>query len=197
MKDYLEIDFQNMDKSPALETLIQEKADGLEKYNKDIISCLVSVAKPHAHQSSGSGYSVRIEVRIPPNQQLVATEHSSHGQIHDPPEKVVRKAFDAMQRQVRDLKEIIQDSHHEQPDENQPGLVVVLDKEKRFGIIKTVAGRDIFFSEGAVLNDDFERLEVGTSVRYEDEPGEEGPRATTVQIVDKRGGSIASPSPNA
>jgi hypothetical protein len=37
------------------------------------------------------------------------------------------------------------------------------------------------------LRDDFERLEVGTGVRYCPSEGEQGPQASTVKIVDKPG----------
>jgi hypothetical protein len=37
------------------------------------------------------------------------------------------------------------------------------------------------------LHDDFERLEIGTGVRYFPSEGEQGPQASTVQIVDKPG----------
>ena len=37
------------------------------------------------------------------------------------------------------------------------------------------------------LNDDFDRLEPGTGVRYVEEAGAKGPQASTVQIVDKPG----------
>jgi len=41
------------------------------------------------------------------------------------------------------------------------------------------------------LNDDFDRLEIGTGVRFVEEPGEEGPQASTVQIVDKPGSRLS------
>jgi cold shock CspA family protein len=41
--------------------------------------------------------------------------------------------------------------------------------------------------KNAVLHTDFERLEIGTGVRYFPSEGEEGPQASTVQIVDKPG----------
>ncbi len=38
-----------------------------------------------------------------------------------------------------------------------------------------------------MLEHDFERLEVGTQVRFAEEMGEKDPQATSVQIVDKPG----------
>jgi cold shock CspA family protein len=38
-----------------------------------------------------------------------------------------------------------------------------------------------------VLHDDFERLSVGTEVRFNPQQGEQGPQASSVQIVAKPG----------
>jgi len=195
MQEPLEISFNGIDKTPQLESLIREKTERLEKFSDAIISCHVDVAQPHAHQDSGSGYRVRIELRVPPKDSLVAHEHSSHGNIHDQVETVIRRAFEAVERQLKEHTERLRESQRESTQEDAPGTVIVIDKEKRFGIIKTVSGRDIYFTDNAVLHDDFDRIEIGTAVRYEDQPGDEGPRASTVEIVEKKGQPMANPSP--
>ena len=43
-----------------------------------------------------------------------------------------------------------------------------------------------------MLQGDFPRLEIGTGVRFVEERGEEGPQASTVQIVDKPGARAGS-----
>lgn len=190
-----EISFSNVEKTPRLESLIHEKTERLEKFFDNLISCHIDVAQPHAHPDSGSGYRVRIELRVPPKDQLVAHEPSSHGEINDTVETVVRRAFDAVERQLKAHVERLRDTRREHTEENQPGTVIVIDKEKRFGIIKTVAGRDVYFADKAVLHDDFDRIEIGTAVRYVDQAGDDGPRASTVEIVEKKGQPMARLDP--
>lgn len=198
MQEPLEVSFTHIDKTPELDALIEEKVQRLEKFCDNLISCHVSVSEPHAHQDSGSGYRVRIEARIPPNQQIVAHEHSSHGDIRDTVETIIRRAFDATERQLKEHVERLREGNRDTLDEEDaPGIVTIIDKEKRFGIIKTITGRDIYFADKAVLHDDFDRIEVGTSVRYEDQPGDEGPRATTVEIIEKKGEPMVKPGPKA
>ncbi|HKK18455.1 MAG TPA: HPF/RaiA family ribosome-associated protein [Opitutales bacterium] len=194
MQQPLEISFNDIEKTPELDALIHEKAGRLEKFCDNLVSCHVSVAKPHAHQETGSGYRVRVEARIPPNHQIVAHEHSSHGELHDNVETVIRRSFDAAERQVKEhVAKLREDERESFDDEDAPGIVTVIDKAKRYGIIKTVAGRDIYFADKAVLHDDFDRIEIGTSVRYEDQSGDEGPRASTVEIVEKKGEPMVKP----
>jgi cold shock CspA family protein len=56
-----------------------------------------------------------------------------------------------------------------------------------YGFLKTPDGREIYFHQNAVVGTDYERLEVGTQVRFEETMGDMGPQATTVRIVDKPG----------
>jgi len=66
-------------------------------------------------------------------------------------------------------------------------LVVRVFRDKGYGFIKTVEGEEYYFHKNSVLHDDFERLKIGTEVRFAEELGREGPQASSVQIVNKRG----------
>src|SRR2546427_559512 len=57
-----------------------------------------------------------------------------------------------------------------------------------YGFLRTRDGRQIYFHRRSVLHDGFERLAIGTEVRFEEEDGSDGPQASTVQIVSKPGG---------
>ena len=71
------------------------------------------------------------------------------------------------------------------PEQETVAFVARLMPEQGYGFIKTLEGRELYFHRNSVLNDDFERLEIGTGVRDVAGAGEEGPQAATVQIVDK------------
>lgn len=87
----------------------------------------------------------------------------------------------------------LREGQREHTEDDPPGIVIVVDKEKRYGIIKTVAGWDVYFNDEAVLHDDFGRIEIGTAVRYVEQPSDDGPRASTVEIVEEKGPAMAKP----
>ncbi|MFB2918273.1 MULTISPECIES: cold-shock protein [Aerosakkonema] len=70
-------------------------------------------------------------------------------------------------------------------------LVTKLFPEQDYGFIRSLDGRDIYFHRNSVLHDDYDRLEVGTGVRYVEQSGEMGPQER-VQIVDKPGVRVDS-----
>ncbi len=59
-----------------------------------------------------------------------------------------------------------------------------------YGFIETVDGREIYFHRNSLVGDTpFEALEPGAGVAFSEEAGEEGPQASSVRVVDRRGRS--------
>ena len=69
------------------------------------------------------------------------------------------------------------------------GVVARLGEE--YGFIRTVDGRDVYFHKNSVLDFDWDALDEGAGVAFEEEDGNEGPQASTVRVVDARRGSKA------
>ena len=55
--------------------------------------------------------------------------------------------------------------------------------EAGYGFLETPDGREIYFHRHSVLHPGFDRLAVGTEVRFVEEAGEKGPQASTVAIA--------------
>jgi cold shock CspA family protein len=54
-----------------------------------------------------------------------------------------------------------------------------------YGKIETPDGRHVYFHRNSLVGDDFAALEIGSEVRFVEEPGELGPQASTVHLVGK------------
>jgi cold shock CspA family protein len=112
--------------------------------------------------------------------------------MHDPPLKVVRGAFVAVERQMRELAAKRRGETKTHPEQQLMAVVVKIFPEKGYGFLRNLEdGREIFFHERSVIQDHFERLEIGTGVRYVESAGDEGLQASTLQIVDKPGAKSA------
>jgi cold shock CspA family protein len=196
MEAPLELSFRNVQKTAALEDLIRERAAKLEQFHSHTMSCRVAVERLHEHQKSGNPYRVRLAVRVPPGHDLVVDERPKKHSMHDTMERVLIDAFKAMERQLKKLsdRQHMEVKHHDVP----IAFVVRFFKEQGYGFIKTPEeGREIYFQRAATLHRDWERLAVGTQVRFEEVMGEKGPQATTVQIIDKPGQRIPDREPEA
>jgi cold shock CspA family protein len=192
MRVPLEISFRGMEKIDAVEALIREKAADLDRLCSDIISCRVAVEVPQQHQRSGRPYRVRINVGIPAGHEVVVRRESSEGMLHEELPATVRDAFEVAKRQVRKIVEKRRGEVKSPPEDLSTAFVVRLFRKEGYGFIKDEEGRELYFHKNAVLHSDFDRLEIGTGVRFEEEEGEEGPQASTVQIVDKPGALVGA-----
>jgi ribosome-associated translation inhibitor RaiA len=99
MQDHLQITFRGMSPSPAIELLVRERAERLERVGPQIQRCRVVVDQPHRHQHKGSAFSVRLDITTPEDEVVVTREPDSHCN-HEPVQNAIRSAFDAAARQL-------------------------------------------------------------------------------------------------
>ena len=62
------------------------------------------------------------------------------------------------------------------------GKIHRLIKDKRYGFIRDKQNNDYFFHASSIKNADFDYLEVGTEVEFEDEDTEKGLRASDIYV---------------
>jgi cold shock CspA family protein/ribosome-associated translation inhibitor RaiA len=190
MKPIIEVHYRNVEKTPSIEGLIEEKVAKLQQVCADLISCRVSVERPQQHQRAGNPYRVRLDLKVP-GREIVAVRESSKGDMHDSLAKVLRDAFTAARRRLREYMERIQGEVKVHPEREMQAVVVRLFPDEGYGFLKTLEGREIYFHRNSVLDGGFGRLAIGTGVRFQEEMGVKGPQAATVQIVDKSGATLS------
>lgn len=189
-----EIKFHGVDRSPWVETYIGERVQRLERFAEGITSCHVTLAQEQASHTKGNRYSVMVEVRLPPNNDLAVRKMKD---IRDMPAQLpalINLAFGAIERQLKKAAALRREERLRADGEQPHGMVEKLFAEG-YGFIRTVDdNRQYYFHRNSVLHDDFDRLAVGTEVRFSAEEGDKGPQASSVQIVSKPGALEGSPA---
>ncbi|PSB15623.1 DNA-binding protein [filamentous cyanobacterium CCP1] len=182
--------YRDVEKTTAIESLIQEKIAKLEQVCDYVSSCRIVVETIHKRPSHGSPYRVRIDMTVPPSHELVAESNPAEANQYVELDTVIRDAFSRAERQLRELarkqRESERTTSHDLQDDT--AFVVRIFRDQGYGFLKTLSAEEIYFHRNSVLHDDFDRLEVGTAVRFVAAPqGEQEAHASTVQIVDKPG----------
>ena len=103
METPLEIVFQGMGSSFAIEERIRKEAEKLERYHSRITACRVVIEAPHRRHEKGNLFSVRVEITVPGRPPIVVSRNPSDHQSHEEPYVAVRDAFDAARRQLQDI----------------------------------------------------------------------------------------------
>jgi ribosomal subunit interface protein len=177
----IEIRFHNMDRSAAIEDDIRERAKKLERFAEDIVSCRITVEAPHRRHRQGQLYRVAVDIRIPGG-EVVASRDPGADHSHEDVHVAVRDAFNAARRQLQDLVRARRGDT--KPREEWPhGTITALHPEQDYGWITTDDGREIYFHRNSVTNADFNSLEAGATVRFNEESTDSGPKASMVHVV--------------
>ncbi|HZU37908.1 MAG TPA: HPF/RaiA family ribosome-associated protein [Gemmataceae bacterium] len=179
----LQVSFRHMEHSKAIETLIRKKAERLDKFAGDIMSCRVVVEPAGKHHEQGNLYEVRIDLTLPGEEIAVTRESSQHKEYRDI-EVALRDAFDTARRKLEDYVRRRRGAvkTHEVPPH---GRVSQLFPAQGYGFIETPDGREVYFHRHSVMHEAFERLQVGTEVVFVEEQGQKGPQASTVRLVGR------------
>jgi ribosome-associated translation inhibitor RaiA/cold shock CspA family protein len=177
----LQITFHGMEPSPAVEARIREKVAKLELFHDRIVGCKVVVEAPHRHHK-GKLYNVCIDISVPGKDIFVGhtgPQNHAHEDIH----VAIRDAFNAAGRLLEDhVRRMRGDvKTHRAP---LHGKVVRLFEDYGFA---EQDGQEVYFHKNSVVDDAFDKLEVGSEVRLviAESEGVEGAQASTVTPIGK------------
>jgi cold shock CspA family protein/ribosome-associated translation inhibitor RaiA len=181
----LQIPIRNLERSPALETRIRERAQRLERFSAQPVRCRVIVDTPHGRGQQGHLYERHIQPTTPGG-EVVATREHRERRSHEDVYLALRDAFRPVRRQLDDYgRKRHRDVKHPEPE--PIGRVSNRSPPGEFGHIETDDGRTIYFHRHSLVGGDFDRLTTGTKVRYVEEGGERGPQSSAVRAVTDPG----------
>ncbi len=100
-----EISYRGVNKTDALENLIADKIAKLEQVYDRISSCRIVLEQVHEHPESGSPYRVRLDITVPESREVVVDKSPDDGKQYPPLEAIIRDAFEAAMRQLRELNQ--------------------------------------------------------------------------------------------
>ena len=182
MAEFVEISFKDVSRNSVIDSLIREKVVKLEKICVRMTSCRITVEQSQHHQRKGNPYRVVIEMMVPPGHEIVAGEQSNKGEALP---SVIRKAFHAAQRQLKELTERQHGIVKNHPQQDANGIVEKLFPRRGYGFIKTLDSQeDVYFHRNSVVHNGFDRIRAGMGVHFTSEQGEKGLQATSVEIVN-------------
>jgi cold shock CspA family protein/ribosome-associated translation inhibitor RaiA len=180
MQRPLQITFRDIQPSPAVAEHIRMRADKLDNLYDRISTCRVAIESPNRHVFSGKHYEVHIDLIVPGAELAVARQHG----IEDTDVYVaIDRAFEEAERMVRDH---VTKTRVRRFNGTPHGIVVKLFRDRGYGFLQSIDGREIYFHQHSVLNRRWPQLEVGCKVRYAEEDGDKGPQASTVELVRAR-----------
>jgi cold shock CspA family protein/ribosome-associated translation inhibitor RaiA len=172
-----QISVRNVEDSDAARALVQQCVEKLEVFYGRIISCRVMIEVPQRFPAgSPVVYNVRVDIRVPGEEIVIRRQ--ANPELHT----AIQNAFDAAGRRLQDYARRIRGDIKQSATMSR-GTVTQLFPFEGYGFLTTDDGREVYFHRHSVLDAAFERLEVGSVVRFVEEVGVKGPQASTVTLA--------------
>ena len=181
MQTQPQVSFDDIPSDEAVRDAVLRHIDELESTSDRITGCHVVVAQPHRHHRAGRLYSVRIDL-IVPGAEIVVNRNHPLDHAHEDVFVALRDSFNAVRRQLEDHVRHLRGA--EKPHTPRAmGRVTQIFPLQGYGFLETPDGREIYFHQHALSENDFRMVDVGSTVRFSVEEGDEGPQAAHVQLV--------------
>ncbi len=105
----LQISFEGIEHSDALEVRVREEVDKLEQFYDRITSARVVFARPQHRRNKGDFYQLRIHLTVPGAADIAVSREPGLNGAHEDAYVTIRDAFSAARRQLQDLDRKRQD----------------------------------------------------------------------------------------
>ncbi|HEU5261777.1 MAG TPA: HPF/RaiA family ribosome-associated protein [Gemmatimonadales bacterium] len=169
----LQIAMRNATLTPEMEADIRERAERLALYYDRIMGCRVAVQLPHRRRHEGMRYYVRIDLTVPGGELVIRRRP------HEELRTAVQIAFNAARRRLQDYAR----RRRGTVKTHEPHPIARVSQYYPlggYGFLETADGQAVYFDRNSVLDGGFDRLDVGSQVRFTEEEGEKGPQASSV-----------------
>jgi cold shock CspA family protein len=181
MQTQAQVSFDDIPADAAVRDAALKHIDQLESTYGRITGCNVVIAQPHRHHREGRSYSVRVDIRVPGGEIIVNRDHHLD-HAHKDVFVALRDSFAAARRRLEDHVRRQRGNEKVHAVRSQ-GHVSQIFPLQGYGFIESPDGREIYFHSHAMSDRDFQLVDIGSSVFYSEEEGDEGPQAAFVQFV--------------
>jgi ribosome-associated translation inhibitor RaiA len=98
----LQVAFDGVQHSDAVEARIREEVEKLEQFNGKIVSARVVVAKPQRRHHKGDTFQIRVYLVVPDVPDIAVTRDPAADGAHEDVYVTIRDAFKTARRQLQD-----------------------------------------------------------------------------------------------
>ncbi len=178
----LQCTFRGMPHSDALEFHVKRRAAKLDRFFGRIMHCHVVIDLSHRHHRHGKRFRVSIDMTVTRRHELAIARAPTENEYLEDAHAAIDRSFDEAERRLNDWEQRLRGyvkTHHAPP----LARVTKIFGDRGFGFLENEDGEEIYFHKNSVLREAFTALTPGVLVRYYEEPGDNGPQASTVEIV--------------
>jgi cold shock CspA family protein len=177
-----EVAFRHYEPSDEVRSEISRQVKRLEKFGPRITSCNIVIKGPGTRHRRGAQFKADLRIAMPEHKEIAVSKTHGDAPEREHPLVAIREAFNEAIRQIEDASREMRGDVKEHAAAESRGRVKKFLAGEGSGFIETTDGREIYFHRDAVLDGAFDRMAVGSEVRFVEEEGENGPQARIVRL---------------
>ena len=184
-----QIAFKNMEPSDMLEGLIRERVERLERFHPHVVGCRVVVDVPHrSAESAKVPLGLAVEVELPGRPVLVARESEERRESKGDRTAAISRVFEQVERQLEETARIQRRDVKQHASDGVAGMIARIFPLEDYGFVEVRGSPDLYFTRNAVVEGEFDALEVGDLVHVTLATGEGpmGPQASSVRLLYRK-----------
>jgi cold shock CspA family protein/ribosome-associated translation inhibitor RaiA len=174
MEIAVRLDGNAVELTPDQRSLIRREIDKLERFFSRLVACRVVVSVPHRRPGGDPvAWTVRLALTVPG--AVLEVSRQAQPSFRE----ALDDSFDAARRRLEDYARELRGNvkFHAV---GTCGRVTRLNLGEGYGFISTEVGDELYFHRNSVPDGGFDRLVVGSAVRYVESEGEQGPQASLI-----------------
>jgi len=159
---------------------VEKRAAKLDTFFDRIVKCHVVIESPHRHSKHGQRFHVRIDLHVPGKELVVSRT----------PEEAREDARAAVDDAFGDAERLLEEFSRQHAFDTKAhvkaphGVVAKLFPDRGYGFIAADSdSHEVYFHENSLVGSRFDKLSVGSRVRFAEEDGDKGPQASSVHVL--------------
>ncbi len=177
-----QITFLDFPESDAVWIAVQKRIEKLEHFFDRIIRCEVVISCPHRHRHTDRLYHLQIHIIIP-GDDVIINRNQPNNEAHRDVYVAIRDSFKAAERVLQDRINIARHKTKFHEQQAEEGKISKIFPEEGFGFLVSSDGREFYFGENSITNENFIHLKVGQKIKFHEEPGTNGPQVTSMTVT--------------
>lgn len=176
----LQLSFHGMEPSETITAKVRELVEKFQRRYSDVTSWYVYIDGP---KGSSGLFEVTVEARVP-GAELAVGRNPGNVEAHRDALVALRDSFDAIERQLKKRRRQ-QYGEVKVHDGKPQGQIDSIFRDQGYGFVTVNDGRHVYFHKNAVLEPEFEELEVGDTVELTiaSDESPKGPQATSLRRI--------------
>lgn len=173
------ISWKHLDPSPAVEAIIRDRIEQLERFDPALVGISIVIEAPTKRKVTGRGVDVRAHLEVP-GPDIDAHRSVRQGETADDVILAVNKVFGRLEDVLKERSRVMGGVEVKQHPPVLHGEVVEFEPELGWGFVRADNGREVYFQKDGLVAGDWDAIRLGDRLRFREMEGEKGPFATDV-----------------